>query len=90
MCPPKKIRRIAKKYIDHACVGQTIEVDGSRFHTGPVAITMGKTVIQRLGGLRVCWARTVLATLSAARGAWRDDRHHDTADPADVALGTRA
>ncbi len=62
----KKIRQIANEFIDHACVGQTIEIDGLTLPYRPVAITMGKTVTNGWGGFECVWARTVLATLVGA------------------------
>jgi phenylacetyl-CoA:acceptor oxidoreductase len=64
--PAAKIRRIANEYVDHACVGRTIEIDGLTLPLRPVAITMGKTVNNGWGGFECCWARTVLATLVGA------------------------
>jgi phenylacetyl-CoA:acceptor oxidoreductase len=64
--PAAKIRRIANEFIDHARVGESIEVDGLTLPYRPVAITMGKTVNNGWGGFECCWARTVLATLVGA------------------------
>jgi phenylacetyl-CoA:acceptor oxidoreductase len=64
--PAATIRRIALEFADHACVGQTIEVDGLTLPYRPVAVTMGKTVNNGWGGFECCWARTVLATLFGA------------------------
>ncbi len=61
--PATNIRRIANEFIDHACVGQTIEVDGITMPYRPVAVTLGKTVNNGWGGFECCWARTLLATL---------------------------
>jgi phenylacetyl-CoA:acceptor oxidoreductase len=64
--PAATMRRIANEFLDHACVGQTIEIDGLTMPYRPVAITMGKTVNNGWGGFECCWARTVLATLVGA------------------------
>jgi phenylacetyl-CoA:acceptor oxidoreductase len=64
--PAATMRRIANEWIDHACVGQTIEIDGITMPYRPVALTMGKTVNNGWGGFECCWARTVLATLVGA------------------------
>ncbi len=64
--PAANIRRIANEFIDHACVGQTIEVDGITMPYRPVAVTLGKTVNNGWGGFECCWARTLLATLVGA------------------------
>jgi phenylacetyl-CoA:acceptor oxidoreductase len=60
------IRRVAGEYLDNACVGQTIEVDGRTLPYRPVAVTLGKTVNNGWGAYECCWARTVLATLVGA------------------------
>lgn len=60
------IRRVAGEYLDNACVGETVEVDGETLPFRPVAITLGKTVNNGWGAYHCCWARTVLATLVGA------------------------
>jgi len=60
------IRRIAWEYIDHACVGQTIEIEGRTLPYRPVAVSLGKTVTNGWGGYECCWARTLLAALVGA------------------------
>jgi phenylacetyl-CoA:acceptor oxidoreductase len=60
------IRRIAREYLDAACVGQTIVIDGMELPYRPVAVSLGKTVTNGWGGYECCWARTVLATLVGA------------------------
>lgn len=64
--PAAHIRRIANEFMDHACVGQTIEIDGITMPYRPVAVTLGKTVNNGWGGFECCWARTLLATLVGA------------------------
>ncbi|UCE31335.1 MAG: molybdopterin-dependent oxidoreductase, partial [Burkholderiales bacterium] len=64
--PAATIRRIANEYLDHACVGQTIELDGQTLPYRPVAISLGKTVNNGWGGYECCWARTMLAVLVGA------------------------
>jgi phenylacetyl-CoA:acceptor oxidoreductase len=61
--PAATIRRIALEFIDHARVGETIEIDGMRLPYRPVAVSLGKTVNNGWGGYECCWARTMLATL---------------------------
>jgi phenylacetyl-CoA:acceptor oxidoreductase len=61
--PAATMRRIANEFIDHACVGETIEIEGQTMPFRPVAITMGKTVNNGWGGFECVWARTVLTTL---------------------------
>ncbi len=60
------IRRIANEYLDHARVGETIEIEGVTLPFRPVAITLGKTVNNGWGGFECCWARTLLACLVGA------------------------
>ncbi|HEY0824057.1 MAG TPA: molybdopterin-dependent oxidoreductase [Ramlibacter sp.] len=60
------IRQVAHEYLEHACVGQTIEIDGQQLPYRPVAVSLGKTVNNGWGGFECCWARTVLATLVGA------------------------
>ena len=64
--PAATIRRIADEYLDHARVGETIEIDGKRLPYRPVAVSLGKTVNNGWGGYECCWARTLLATLVGA------------------------
>ena len=61
--PVKTIRRIAMEYLDHARVGETIEIEGRTLPFRPVAITLGKTVNNGWGGFDCCWGRTMLACL---------------------------
>jgi len=39
--PAVTMRRIANEFIDHACVGETIEIEGQTMPFRPVAITLG-------------------------------------------------
>jgi len=64
--PAETMRQIAQEYLAHACIGQTIEIDGQTMPYRPVAVTLGKTVNNGWGGYECCWARTVLATLVGA------------------------
>jgi phenylacetyl-CoA:acceptor oxidoreductase len=64
--PAETIRQVAMEYLDHACVGETIEIDGKTLPYRPVAVSLGKTVNNGWGGFECCWARTVLATLVGA------------------------
>ncbi|MEO8135575.1 MAG: molybdopterin-dependent oxidoreductase, partial [Betaproteobacteria bacterium] len=60
------MRTIAHEYIDHACIGQTIVIDGATMPYRPVAVSLGKTVNNGWGGYECCWARTMLAALVGA------------------------
>ena len=64
--PAATIRRIAEEYLDHACVGETIEIEGVKLPFRPVAVTLGKTVNNGWGSYECCWARTMLAALVGA------------------------
>jgi len=64
--PAATIRRIAGEFLDHAHVGETIEIEGVRLPYRPVAIALGKTVNNGWGGYECCWARTLLACLVGA------------------------
>ncbi|HEY5898518.1 MAG TPA: molybdopterin-dependent oxidoreductase, partial [Burkholderiales bacterium] len=60
------IRRVAREFLDAACVGETIEIEGKTLPYRPVAVSLGKTVTNGWGGFECCWARTVIATLVGA------------------------
>jgi phenylacetyl-CoA:acceptor oxidoreductase len=64
--PAETVRRVAFEYLDNACVGETIEVDGRTLPFRPVAITLGKTVNNGWGAYECCWARTMMACLVGA------------------------
>jgi phenylacetyl-CoA:acceptor oxidoreductase len=64
--PAATIRGIANEYLDHARVGETIEIDGRTLPYRPVAVSLGKTVNNGWGGYECCWARTMLAVLVGA------------------------
>jgi len=64
--PAETIRRIAGEYLEHACVGETIEINGKTLPFRPVAVTLGKTVNNGWGAYDCVWARTVLAMLVGA------------------------
>jgi phenylacetyl-CoA:acceptor oxidoreductase len=61
--PAATMRRIALEFLDHACVGQTIEIDGKTLPFRPVAVSLGKTVTNGWGAYECVWARTMLAAL---------------------------
>jgi phenylacetyl-CoA:acceptor oxidoreductase len=64
--PAATMRRIAGEYLDHARIGETIEIDGETLPYRPVAVSLGKTVNNGWGGYECCWARTMLAALVGA------------------------
>ncbi|MCC6211926.1 MAG: molybdopterin-dependent oxidoreductase [Burkholderiales bacterium] len=64
--PAHKIRRIANDFLEQACIGETIEIDGQTLPYRPVAITLGRSVDSGWGAYECVWARTVLQTLVGA------------------------
>jgi phenylacetyl-CoA:acceptor oxidoreductase len=64
--PADTIRRIADEYLAHACVGETIDIQGVTLPFRPVAVILGKTVNNGWGGYQAVWARTLLACLVGA------------------------
>lgn len=64
--PAETIRRIGDEFIAHACVGETIEIEGKTLPFRPVAVMLGKGVNNGWGGYHCCWARTMLASLMGA------------------------
>jgi len=64
--PAAAIRRLAAEYLDNACIGETIEIDGERLPFRPVAVTLGKTVNNGWGAFEAVWSRTMLAALVGA------------------------
>ena len=64
--PAARIRGVAGEFLDNACIGQTIEIDGVALPYRPVSVTLGKTVNNGWGAFECCWARTILAVLVGA------------------------
>jgi len=61
--PAADIRRVAVEFVDHARIGETVEIDGRTLPYRPVAVVLGKTVNNGWGGFECCWGRTMLACL---------------------------
>lgn len=61
--PAATMRRIGNEFLEHACVGQTVEIDGTTMPFRPVAISLGKTVTNGWGAYECVWARTMMAAL---------------------------
>jgi len=59
----KIIRRVALEFLQHARIGETVEIEGRKLNYRPVAVVLGKTVNNGWGGYQCCWARTLLACL---------------------------
>ncbi|MCC6201699.1 MAG: molybdopterin-dependent oxidoreductase [Gammaproteobacteria bacterium] len=64
--PAATVRRVADEFIAHACIGETIEIEGQTLPLRPVAVMLGKTVNNGWGGYHACWARTLLVALVGA------------------------
>ena len=64
--PASTIRRVANEFLDHARVGETIEIEGVSLPYRPVSIALGKTVNNGWGGFECCWARTLIPCLVGA------------------------
>ena len=64
--PAETVRRVADEFLAHACVGETIEIEGRTLPYRPVAVLLGKGVSNGWGGYACCWARTMLAVLVGA------------------------
>ncbi|HEX9073999.1 MAG TPA: molybdopterin-dependent oxidoreductase [Pseudolabrys sp.] len=64
--PAATIRHIANEFLDHARVGETIEIEGVTLPLRPVSISLGKTVNNGWGGYECCWARTLIGCLVGA------------------------
>jgi len=61
--PAQTMRRIALEYIDHARIGEMIDIEGERLPYRPVSVSLGKTVNNGWGGFECVWARTMLAAV---------------------------
>ena len=59
----ENIRSVAGQFLEHAHVGETIEINGNTLPFRPVSISLGKTVNNGWGGYECVWARTLLACL---------------------------
>ncbi|MBZ0130484.1 MAG: molybdopterin-dependent oxidoreductase [Rhodobacteraceae bacterium] len=57
------IRSVATQFLDHAHIGETVEVNGHILPYRPVSVSLGKTVNNGWGGYECVWARTLLACL---------------------------
>ncbi|MDZ4245512.1 MAG: molybdopterin dinucleotide binding domain-containing protein, partial [Dehalococcoidia bacterium] len=60
------IRRIAKEFTENARIGSEIVIEGARMPYRPVAIVMGKSVNNGVGGYEAVWLQHVLITLVGA------------------------
>jgi phenylacetyl-CoA:acceptor oxidoreductase len=62
----EQIRRIADEYLAHACIGETIEIEGQTLPFRPVAVMVGKGIANGWGAYHCCWAQKMLAVLVGA------------------------
>ncbi len=60
------IRRLAREFAENAMVGAEVEIEGVKLPWRPVAIALGKSVNNGLGGYEAVWAQHVLQILVGA------------------------
>ena len=61
--PAKTIRRITTEFINNACIGENIEIDGRTFPYRPVATKLGRGVTGVMRSYQVVLANHILAAL---------------------------
>ncbi len=64
--PAETIRRVADEYLAHACIGETIEIEGHTLPFRPVAVLVGKGIANGWGAYHCCWSQKMLAVLVGA------------------------
>ena len=64
--PAQTIRRIADEFVAHACIGETIEIEGHTLPFRPVAVMLGKGVCNGWGAYQCVWSQKILAILMGA------------------------
>src|SRR5262245_26793878 len=64
--PAETIRRIADEYLAHACIGETIDIEGHTLPFRPVAVLVGKGIANGWGAYHCCWSQKMLAILVGA------------------------
>ncbi len=64
--PAAKIREMTNGFLEHARIGETMEVAGQTLPLRPVAVMLGKSINNGWGAYECVWARTVLQTLVGA------------------------
>ena len=81
-CRRATMRRIAREFVDHARVGETIEIEGQRLPYRPVAVSPRQDGQQRLGRLRVrVGAHDARGARRRTRSAGRHARHDGAPQP---------
>lgn len=64
--PAATIRRIADEFLAHACIGETIEIEGHTLPFRPVAVMLGKGVCNGWGAYQCVWSQKILGILVGA------------------------
>ncbi|MDD5524356.1 MAG: molybdopterin-dependent oxidoreductase [Smithella sp.] len=64
--PVSTIRRITKEYVDNACIGSTISLDGITFPYRPVSIEMGRGISGAMGSYKPFLSLHILVALVGA------------------------
>ncbi len=64
--PAATTRRIANEFLEHARIGETVEIDGRVLPYRPVATVLGKSVNNGWGGYACVWAHTMMQVLVGA------------------------
>jgi phenylacetyl-CoA:acceptor oxidoreductase len=61
--PAKTLRRLANDFLEHARIGETIEVEGRTLPYRPVAVMVGRGVNNGWGAYQCLWGQTMMSTL---------------------------
>lgn len=61
--PAKKIRDIAREFVEKACIGDTIEIEGVKLPYRPASINLGKSVNNGFGSYLAVWSSHVISML---------------------------
>lgn len=64
--PAETIREVTQEFLEHARVGETIEIDGVTLPHRPVCISFGRSTNNGWGAFENIWARAVMQTLLGA------------------------
>ncbi len=61
--PAKKIRQIAREFVENARIGETTEIEGVKLPYRPVSINLGKSVNNGFGSYLTVWASHIISML---------------------------
>lgn len=61
--PAKKIRKIAREFVENARIGETIEIEGIKLPYRPVSINLGKSVNNGFGSYLTVWTSHIISML---------------------------